>query len=929
MYKLSQGNCNAGYYEFRGLCWLFQDTNVYDFDTSQVDCKSKGGNLAAIRDSYDSSFIVRYRAEKFPLNNHTQVTIGYKKTTNLFGQFRWQDESCPSYSSWGCGEPDNAGSSGELCAQYQFGGETGSVGFTGKWSDYDCKTKTNYICQVPLPNSITPSTLCAAIKCEPGWVSWRGNCYKFVTNDSANWPSAYEKCLKMNSALLSISDFTEEAWVTQQLKKFNFPAEKKLWIGLNDQKYQVYRWPDDTAAFYRNWDCDVYANWAKQCIYIFAGFRKVGPQRTGKWGPDSCSSGHTSYNKDGYICESSPANAMGNIPIYTQGNCDPGWVWFRNRCYYFSQDKVDFPTAQGKCGVFNARLGVINTQAKNNFVVDYMIGNWSDFTGERFWIGLHRQAKQTDPFTWVNRTEPVVFTNYNCGEPNNAGGKEGCIEFVISNDFSNSASWNDVECTSSAHYICDKVAPPPTTMPTTIPPTTTVPTTTPRPTTTAMPTTRAPTTFPGTTTPPTEEPTSFGKPGIARSFAAKVFANSTIRLSWNGLDVGTGNLSEIVLQYRKQQHKRWAPLFSLFPTATSWASYTDHAIDVSNIMDPGTYTFRLAAHNNHGRGKMTESNPVAIFPERTQCPGVGFSVSALPETYALPAKAVEICQRRDPQYGSKLVSSHENRIACVKQHFNEIGIPDRELFWTSGRLATGEYVKSTGNWFDQGALYLVVCEFTTVSYKPTECKPTCSEISAFPLQQSTAAAAERVCEYNQRIFGDQHFDYRFAHVASPESEIFGCVSHHLRVTGMSNTLVYGGYGKDAHGVLKASNGNVLPPTASVYVVCEYRKRCSHQCPVERYGFPRRTTIHYIPSKVGLTYSEARTFCKDRNMRLPSFNDRSCVNNYLTYVMGTGGSGWIETMHPTLVAIVSRRKDGRTQFIPSWAKLKIAVCAIVQ
>eukprot|EP00117_Sycon_ciliatum_P038686 scpid2705/ scgid1303/ Macrophage mannose receptor 1 len=548
MYKLDQGNCNAGYYEFRGLCWLFQDTNVYDFDTSQTDCMSKGGNLAAIRDAYDSSFIVRYRAEKFPLNKHTQVTIGYKKSSNLFGQFRWQDKSCPNYNSWGCGEPNNAGSNGEPCAQYQFGGETGSVGFTGKWNDYDCKAKTNYICQVPLPNITTPSTLCAAIKCQPGWVSWRGNCYKFVANDSANWPSAYEKCLKMNSALLSISDFTEEAWVTQQLKKFNFPAEKKLWIGLNDQKYQVYRWPDDTTAFYRNWDCDAYANWAKQCVYIFAGFRKVGTQRTGKWGPDSCSSWGTSYNKDGYICESSPASAMGNVPIYTQGNCDPGWAWFQNRCYYFSQDKVDFPTAQGKCSVFNARLGVINTQAKNNFVVDYMIGNWSDFTGSRFWIGLH-QAKPTDPFTWVNKTEPVVYTNYHCGEPNDAGGKEDCIEFVISNDFSNSASWNDVQCTSSAHYICDKVAPPPTTMPTTIPPTTTVPTTTPRPTTTAMPTTRAPTTTPGTTqppttpgptttspesiapttefilttTPPTEEPGSFGNP---------ILWNSTIFELW-------------------------------------------------------------------------------------------------------------------------------------------------------------------------------------------------------------------------------------------------------------------------------------------------------------------------------------------------------------------------------------------------------------
>eukprot|EP00117_Sycon_ciliatum_P002026 scpid111573/ scgid7440/ len=104
VYRLDQGNCTTGFYEFRGLCWFFQDKNVSDFDTSQADCLSKGGNLASIRDSYDSSFIVRYQAKMVPLNHFNRVTIGYKKTSNLFGQFYWQDESCPNYNSWGCGE---------------------------------------------------------------------------------------------------------------------------------------------------------------------------------------------------------------------------------------------------------------------------------------------------------------------------------------------------------------------------------------------------------------------------------------------------------------------------------------------------------------------------------------------------------------------------------------------------------------------------------------------------------------------------------------------------------------------------------------------------------------------------------------------------------------------------------------------------------
>ena len=105
----------------------------------------------------------------------------------------------------------------------------------------------------------------------------------------------------------------------------------------------------------------------------------------------------------------------------------------------------------------------------------------------------------------------------------------------------------------------------------------------------------------------------FSGPGIAKSFTANAFANSTIRLSWSDLHDGGETLNKIALQYRNPQHKVWSPLLSLFPTASNSASYTaNHEIDVSNIMDAGTYRFGLVAHNHHGPGNMTESNPVAI-----------------------------------------------------------------------------------------------------------------------------------------------------------------------------------------------------------------------------------------------------------------------------------------------------------------------------
>ncbi|XP_065189479.1 macrophage mannose receptor 1-like [Sycon ciliatum] len=59
-YQLNEGHCSAGSYEFRGRCWLFQHTDAKDFNGARADCKTRGGDLAVVRDSYDSSFIMRH-----------------------------------------------------------------------------------------------------------------------------------------------------------------------------------------------------------------------------------------------------------------------------------------------------------------------------------------------------------------------------------------------------------------------------------------------------------------------------------------------------------------------------------------------------------------------------------------------------------------------------------------------------------------------------------------------------------------------------------------------------------------------------------------------------------------------------------------------------------------------------------------------------
>ena len=87
-------------------------------------------------------------------------------------------------------------------------------------------------------------------------------------------------------------------------------------------------------------------------------------------------------------------------------------------------------------------------------------------------------------------------------------------------------------------------------------------------------------------------------------------------------------------------------------------------------------------------------------------------ISALPAIRASPAKAAEICRSRRSIRDHSANSVASDRRQCVSDYFQATDIP-AETYWTSTRLRTAnrEFVASTGDWFDQTAEYLVLCEF--------------------------------------------------------------------------------------------------------------------------------------------------------------------------------------------------------------------------
>ncbi|KAJ1122150.1 hypothetical protein NDU88_000654 [Pleurodeles waltl] len=110
--------------------------------------------------------------------------------------------------------------------------------------------------------------------------------------------------------------------------------------------------------------------------------------------------------------------------------CGDGWIWYRDKCFFFSEDEGDWTEAKDSCAALNSSLALVDTQEE----LDFMLR----FKGTRHrWIGLQREFNQQ--WKWVNGTE---FSNW----------------FVVA-DYSECAYLGydrvkSVECYSKCKWIC-------------------------------------------------------------------------------------------------------------------------------------------------------------------------------------------------------------------------------------------------------------------------------------------------------------------------------------------------------------------------------------------------------------------------------------------------------------------------------------------
>ncbi|XP_031642421.1 C-type lectin domain family 4 member E [Oncorhynchus kisutch] len=133
--------------------------------------------------------------------------------------------------------------------------------------------------------------------------------------------------------------------------------------------------------------------------------------------------------------------------------CPQGWlhVLVNEKCYYFSNDKMDWPSSRDNCTSMGAHLSILHSMSAHE-ALEKEASRIDGFINY-FWIGLSDREMEGD-WRWVdNTTLTNNFWQPFSLEPDNnvSGGKEGEDCVVLQ---SNTHAWSDVPCEFIYRRIC-------------------------------------------------------------------------------------------------------------------------------------------------------------------------------------------------------------------------------------------------------------------------------------------------------------------------------------------------------------------------------------------------------------------------------------------------------------------------------------------
>ncbi|XP_005917437.1 macrophage mannose receptor 1 [Haplochromis burtoni] len=445
--------CAAGWTakpHFRHCYKLFHNVDwslKKSWEAALEDCIARGGNLASIHTQEEEEFLALY-------SKGTTKWIGLRSNP-IEGGYSWSDGTPLSHTNWGDGEPNNH-EGREDCVEMV----SNANGTYSLWNDLNCDAHQDWICKItkgkdpilpPRPPSPEPAPDCGS---NPGWRKNKNICYYYNDTDIVDFHTAFTRCYAEKARLVSILNREEQAYVNSMVGTGKVTA---AWIGMRmfgtvDGQYV---WVDHSPMTYTHWAPGEpnNANGEEQCVQM--------NRHQGGWNDANC--GRASA---GYVCKKFPGD-IHTPPPPTQpweGNCPAGWLRFNNKCFMFKGKKNDikgnWSYARSWCREQGGDLAVIDDQYENDFVASYL----RDLELPT-WIGLSDLLVENQ-YAWSDGVSPVLYTNWNDKEPNNANGVENCV--TITHSPLLTGKWNDDNCDNNHSFVCSRkksssIQPPPPT----------------------------------------------------------------------------------------------------------------------------------------------------------------------------------------------------------------------------------------------------------------------------------------------------------------------------------------------------------------------------------------------------------------------------------------------------------------------------------
>ncbi|KAK5617685.1 hypothetical protein CRENBAI_001663 [Crenichthys baileyi] len=435
---------------FRNCYRLFHNVDwsqKKSWEAAYEDCISRGANLVSIHNQEEEEFLSLYSKD-------STKWIGLKHNPTE-GGYSWSDGTPLSHTNWGRGEPNNH-EDREDCVEMV----SSTNGTFSWWNDLNCDAHQDWICMIskgktpiipPVPPSPVPAPDCGS---NPGWRKNNNICYYYNDTDVVDFHTAMTRCFAEKAMLVSILNKDEQAYVNSMVGTGKVAAS---WIGMrmvgiaNGQ----YIWVDLSPVTYTRWAPGEpnNANGEEQCVQM--------NRHQGGWNDANCGRAGA-----GYVCKKFPGDVH-TPPPPTQpweGNCPAGWLRFKDKCFMFKgkkdEIKANWSHARSWCKDQGGELAIIDNQYENDFVASYL----KDLELPT-WIGLSDLLVENQ-YAWSDGFSPVLYTNWNEHEPNNAGGAEHCV--ALTHGTHTTGKWNDDACHKHHSFVCyrkksSSIQPPPPT----------------------------------------------------------------------------------------------------------------------------------------------------------------------------------------------------------------------------------------------------------------------------------------------------------------------------------------------------------------------------------------------------------------------------------------------------------------------------------